>query len=477
MLRLHPEIRPIHDQVCDLIRKAGGRPLLVGGCVRDMLLGHAPKDLDIEVYGLEPQRLVGALRQTFAVDLVGQSFGVIKLHHYPIDISLPRRESKMGLGHRGFEILSDPWMTPEEAAARRDFTINAIAVDPSTEEIIDPFGGRQDMALRILRHTTEHFVEDPLRVLRGMQLVSRFRLTPVPETIALCRTLFQEYHALSVERIWGEWEKWAGRSIQPSLGLRFLSETGWLAAYPELAALQGCPQDPEWHPEGDVWLHTLLIVDEAALIGERDRLGGRDRAVLIFAALCHDLGKPATTAFLDGRMRSYGHADRTDIVERFLTRLGPPKDLLLRVTTLVRHHLSHIDFQGSARHIRRLTRALDEAGETLRMLARLVEADASSRPPRPRGLPTTMEHMLNVAEALALDERGPRPILLGRHLLPMGIPPGPRMGAILKAAYEAQLDGAFQTVAEGLAWVTRELLTAEEQCRFRQAPPHSGTAS
>lgn len=477
MLRLDPEIRPVHDQVCDLIRKAGGRPLLVGGCVRDMLLGYTPKDLDIEVYGLEPQRLIDALSKNFAIDLVGQSFGVIKLPRYPIDISLPRRESKVGFGHRGFEILSDPWMSPEEAAGRRDFTINAMALDPATEGVIDPFGGRQDLALGILRHTTERFIEDPLRVLRGMQLVSRFRLTPSPETVALCRTLFQEYATLSVERIWGEWEKWASRSIQPSLGLRFLAETEWLTAYPELVALQGCPQDPDSHPEGDVWLHTLLVVDEAAFIAERDRLSGRGRAVLIFAALCHDLGKPETTAFLDGHIRSYGHSDRVDIVERFLARLGSPKDLILRVATLVRYHLSHTRFQGSARHVRRLARALDEAGETLRMLARLVEADASGRPPRPRGRPATMEHMLKLAEELALDEHGPRPILLGRHLLPMGIPPGPRMGAILKTAYEAQLDGAFNTVEEGLAWVTREVFTPEEQTRLRQARPHTGTTS
>lgn len=471
VVKLHPEIRPIFDQICQLLRRAGGRPLLVGGCVRDMLLGSTPKDLDIETYGLESQRLIEILGQAFTIDLVGQAFGVIKLHHYPIDVSLPRRESKIGLGHRGFQILSDPWMTPEEAAARRDYTINAIAIDPATEEIIDPFGGQQDLAARILRHTTERFTEDPLRVLRGMQLVSRFLLTPHPDTVALCRQLLPEYPALAQERIWGEWEKWASRGVKPSLGLRFLADTGWLAAYPELAALQGCPQDPDWHPEGDVWIHTLLATDEAARIAERDGLRGKERAVLILAALCHDLGKPPTTAFVDGHIRSRGHTERTDIVEQFLARLGPPKELIPRVAALMRYHLAHTRFEGSARQVRRLARGLEEAGESIQMLARLVEADASGRPPRPKGRPAEMEQMLKLAEQLALAEQGPRPILLGRHLLPLGIPPGPRMGEILKAAYEAQLDGAFQTVEEGLDWAIRELFTPAEQQRARAARP------
>ena len=207
MHRLHPELQAIQDNVCGLIREAGGRALLVGGCVRDMLLGLEPKDLDIEVYGLESEQLVAVLQQELAVDLVGQDFGVIKLRHYPVDVSLPRRESRRGSGHRGFHVFSDPRMTPREAAARRDFTINAIAWDPNTQELIDPFGGERDLRDGVLRHTTEHFAEDPLRVLRGMQFVGRFHLTPHVGTLDLCRRLLPESATLSQERIWGEWEK------------------------------------------------------------------------------------------------------------------------------------------------------------------------------------------------------------------------------------------------------------------------------
>ena len=452
-MQLHPDIQPVHDRVCRIIRDAGGRPLLVGGCVRDLLLGANPKDLDIEVYGLEPDRLLAVLRQEFEVDLAGESFGVLKLRHYPIDLSLPRRESKRGLGHRGFVALSDPWMTLEEAAARRDFTINAIAMDPVTKEILDPFHGQQDLDRRLLRHTTAHFGEDPLRVLRGMQFVSRFQLTAMPDTVALCRDLIREYSTLSQERIWGEWSKWASRAMHPSLGLRFLHDTGWLSLYPELVALQGCPQEPEWHPEGDVWTHTLFVVDEAARIAGREGLDHQEQMVLVLAALCHDLGKPSTTALIDGRIRSHGHTECDQIVESFLTRLGPPKESTARILTLVRHHLSHTHFDGSPRHVRRLTLALGKAGESLRMLARLVEADASGRPPLPRQLPPAMGDMLKVAGELTLSEHGPRPILLGRHLLAAGMAPGPQVGTVLREAYEAQLDGTFETVEAGLAWL------------------------
>jgi tRNA nucleotidyltransferase (CCA-adding enzyme) len=452
-MQLHPDIQPVLDRLCRIIHDAGGRPLLVGGCVRDLLLGTIPKDLDIEIYGLEPERLLAILQPAFEVDLAGQAFGVLKIRHYPIDLSLPRRESKRGLGHRGFVALSDPWMTFAEAAARRDFTINAIAMDPATGEILDPFHGQRDLDQRVLRHISPHFGEDPLRVLRGMQLVSRFQLTATPDTIALSRELIQEYCTLSQERIWEEWSKWARLAKHPSLGLRFLQDTGWLSLYPELAALQDCPQEPEWHPEGDVWTHTLFVVDEAARIAERDGLDHQEQTILILAALCHDLGKPSTTALIDGRIRSRGHSECDQIVESILARLGTPKESTARIIALVRHHLSHTHFDGSPRHVRRLTLALGKAGESLRMLARLVEADSSGRPPLPKQLPASMCDMLKVAEELTLSQHGPRPLLLGRHLLAVGMAPGPQMGTLLREAYEAQLDGIFETVEAGLTWL------------------------
>ena len=436
-----------------LVSMEGGRGLLVGGSVRDTLLGMTPKDYDVEVYGIHPSRLVEILSIHFSVSLVGEAFGVIKLHGLPIDVSIPRRESKVGRGYRGFAVQSDPKMTPEEAASRRDFTINAIALDPMTQELVDPFGGVKDLENRILRHISGRFAEDPLRVLRGLQLIARFALTPVAETVLLAKGLYHEYDSIAIERIWTEWFKWAAKSTKPSFGLQWLQETRWIQAYPELAALQDCPQNPTWHPEGDVWTHTLHVVDEAARIGERDDLSLEDRATLVLAALCHDLGKPMTTEVTETGIHSRGHAQTKEIYERFLQRIGAGQKYVERIIGLCLNHLTHLDFVGSPRHVRRLALSLSRAGETIDMLCRLVEADSSGRPPLAKQLPDKMRQILVLSQQLAVDKAGPQPVLLGRHLIDMGMPPGPQMGAILKSAFEAQLDGQFETLNAAIGWV------------------------
>ena len=439
--------------ISKVVAAEGGKALLVGGCVRDTLLRSCPRDYDIEVYGIQPASLVEILSRCFSVNLVGEAFGVIKIRGCPIDVSLPRRESKRGEGHRGFEVFSDGEMTPHEAASRRDFTINAMAIDPLTQELLDPFGGLQDLDHRKLRHTSSKFGEDPLRVLRGLQLVGRFRLTPNPETVDLAHSLFKEYDTLPIERVWAEWHKWAAQSTQPSLGLMWLKQTQWIQAYPELVRMEGCPQDPRWHPEGDVWTHTLLVTDEATRIAEREALTLEDRATLVLAALCHDLGKPTTTKVTPEGVHSKGHAKTKDIYARFLERIGAPPKYVERVVALCLYHLTHIDFVGSPRHVRRLAQSLSSSGETIEMLCRLVEADHSGRPPLPKRLPGTMKDIERTAKELKLKSAGPQPILLGRHLMDMGFQPGPDMGKILKSAFEAQLDGEFENLESAKEWV------------------------
>ena len=450
-----PGLREALEVIPRLVRDAGGRALLVGGCVRDAILGLSPRELDFEVYGVAPARLIEVLDPHFAVEVVGQAFGVLKIHDMPIDVSIPRRDSRAGVGPEGFQALSDPFMTLEEAAARRDFTVNAVAYDPLEGVTLDPFGGIQDLEQRVLRHTSQKFAEDPLRVLRGMQLVSRFELTPASETIGVAKGLFRCYAGLPVERVWGEWFKWAGQSRRPSAGLAFLRDCSWLEAYPEATALIGCPQDTMWHPEGDVWTHTLLVTDEAATIAIRDGLTVEDRAVLVLAALCHDLGKPQTTEVCPGRIRSPGHAAATGTFRHFLARIGAPPSVVKRVVALCVHHLTHLDFTGSARHVRRLAWSLAEAGESIELLARLVEADFSGRPPRPKGLPEPMGQMLGLARQLQTANAAPTPLLFGRHLLELGFESGPHMGAMLRAAYEAQLDGDITTPESAQEWVRR----------------------
>ena len=259
--------------VAELVKRAGGRALLVGGCVRDELLGGTPKDFDIECFGISATDLQAALGERFELDLVGISFGVIKLKHLEIDVAMPRRETKLGLGHRAFEMEYDPTLTIEEASARRDFTVNAIYKDPLTDEILDPWNGRGDLEKRILRHVSPHFVEDPLRVLRGMQFVARFNLTPAQETIEVCRGMTPE--GLAPERLFGEWEKLLVQGVKISKGLNFLKDVGWVKYYPELERLIGCKQDPEWHPEGDVWNHTLCFLMRLRERGKREEVRGK----------------------------------------------------------------------------------------------------------------------------------------------------------------------------------------------------------
>ena len=262
-MRLPEELRAVLTAI-----RPAGRPRLVGGCVRDWLLGLEPKDFDIEVAGIDFESLHRLLAPFGATNVVGRSFGVIKLRLAAgeYDFSLPRRESKTGAGHRGFAVSPDPQLSDAEASARRDFTINAIAYDPFTGTLIDPHGGQSDLRARVLRHTSPAFVEDPLRVLRAFQFAARFDYRLAPETAVLCRSISDTFAELALERVYGEWEKWATKSTKPSSGLRVLEETGWLRHFPEVAALRGTLQEPEWHPEGDVFTHTQYCLDTYYII-------------------------------------------------------------------------------------------------------------------------------------------------------------------------------------------------------------------
>lgn len=457
-----PELQAAQETLCRAVAAAGGRALLVGGTVRDALLDLPGKDLDIEVYGLDPERLRGLLGEHFDLDLVGQSFGVLKIRHLEIDVSIPRRESKRGLGHKGFEIHSDPTLTVAEAARRRDFTVNAMAWDPLTDELIDPAGGQDDLASRTLRHVSEQFAEDPLRVLRGMHFVARFGLEPAPETVALCRGI--EPEGLPRERIFDEWKKLILSGTEISRGLDFLRATGWVGYYPEIEALIDCPQEPEWHPEGDVWVHTLHVMD--AFAGER--LGdAREDLVVGLACLCHDLGKPGTTAFEDGRIRSKGHEEAGEEPTRaFLERLTNQRRLADEVVPLVREHLKPIllyKAKSSAAAIRRLARRVGRIDR----LVRVCRADHAGRPPLPfDGFPAGA-WLLRQAENLAVAADQPKPIVMGRHLIALGLEPGPHFKALLDTCFEAQLDGDFSDLDAGLA-LARGLLesvnSGDEPC-------------
>lgn len=439
------------------------RAYLVGGCVRDALLGIAHKDFDIEVYGVDYETLARGLSPHGRVDLVGKSFGVIKFSSHSggqWDFSLPRRDSKTAAGHKGFEIEFAPDIEPKEAASRRDFTINALMFDPRTGAHLDFFGGRDDLQKKVLRHTSPAFVEDPLRVLRGMQFAARFELTPAPETIALCHSIAHTFPELAVERVGMEWFKWASTARRPSAGLRFLKDTGWLQHFPEIAALDRTPQDPEWHPEGDVFVHTCHCCDAMAALPQWRDADETTRRVLMFAILAHDFAKPQTTheAERDGRMRivSPGHEEQGGpLAEAFLTRINATNEIKERVVPLVMHHLAHLQ-SISDRGVRRLANFLKPA--TIEELCLVMTADHFGRPPKPKIIHEGVTALRAKAEALRLREAAPKPILQGRHLIARGMAPGKEFGKVLETAFEAQLEGAFSDLEGAQKWLEAENL-------------------
>jgi tRNA nucleotidyltransferase (CCA-adding enzyme) len=432
------------------VRERGGRALVVGGFVRDALLGHPSKDLDLEVFGLPADDLKALLGQWGPVNTVGESFTVFKVQG--LDVSLPRRESKVGRGHRGFEVHGDPTLSFDQAARRRDFTINAIGWDPITGEYLDPHGGRADLSRRILRMVDARtFGEDSLRVLRALQLAARFECQVDEATRRTCRAT--PLDDLPAERIWGEVEKLLLRAARPSLGLHLARDLAVVARlWPPLEALASCPQDPEWHPEGDVWTHTCMVVDEAG--SRKSGFSHPEQVSLMLAALLHDVGKPLVTAVIDGRIRSPGHESEgvplaAALLDAWQLHTLDGYPVRTQVLGLVAWHMlpgawwkAPVPVSDGA--FRRLARKVDMV-----LLARLSEADCNGR----------VGHFdcsygqwfLDRVTTLGVEHAPPAPLLLGRHLLALGVRPGPGMGEILRLVYEQQLDGTVTTLDEAHA--------------------------
>jgi tRNA nucleotidyltransferase (CCA-adding enzyme) len=409
------------------VRDAGGRALFVGGWVRDRIMGRDSKDIDIEVFGLPSDRLKLLLESFGRVESVGESFQVFKAGD--VDVSLPRRESKSGTGHRGFEVTGDPTLGIEDAARRRDFKINAIFWDPLTAEYLDPFDGRGDIENQVLRAVDPAtFCDDSLRALRAIQFAARFEFALDAVTRELCRGM--PLDDLPPERVWGEIEKLL-LAPRPSIGLALARELDIVAKlFPELKALDGCPQEPEWHPEGDVWVHTLQVVDQART--RIDDLPRPQQLTIMLGALCHDLGKPRTTKFSDGRIRSLDHEEQG---------VEPALSLLDRLNV---HSIDGYDVRGqvaglTAQHLKpgAWYKVRDEVGDgafrrlaakvDLELLARLAKSDCLGREPGAFDC-TAMDWFLDRARQLGVEHKPPGPILLGRHLLELGLKPGPRVG-------------------------------------------------
>jgi tRNA nucleotidyltransferase (CCA-adding enzyme) len=448
-------MNPSLDRAIDIaraVRDAGGRALIVGGWVRDRIMNRpdtVEPNIDLEVFHIAPDRLRELLEGFGRVEAVGESFQVYKLG--AIDISLPRRDSKAGRGHRGFVVVGDPEMSIAEAARRRDFTVNAISWDPLSAEYFDPFDGRGDIERRLLRMVdAQTFADDSLRVLRAIQFVARLGFALDEATRDACRNIALD--DLPSERIWGEFEKLLVADT-PSMGFALAMDLGVVAKlFPELQALAGCQQEPEWHPEGDVWVHTLQVIDRAR--ARIDDLERPQKIAVMLGAVCHDFGKPATTAFIDGRIRSMDHEEQgvapaSAFLERLNVNAIDGYDVRRQVLGITAQHLkpgSWFKVRGEVGDgaFRRLAHKVD-----LELLARVAKADCEGRRPG-RFDCSAMDWFLERARTLGVEHRPPAPILLGRHLLELGLKPGPRVGEILKAVYEKQMDGSVTTLDQAI---------------------------
>ena len=424
----------IAEVIANRVKDAGGRTFYVGGLVRDKILGIDNKDIDIEIHGIEPERLYEILGEIGEPLSFGESFGVYSLKGHDIDIAMPRRERKTGAGHRDFEVDVDPFIGTREAARRRDFTINALMEDVLTGEIIDHFGGVDDLKNGIIRHIDDQtFIEDPLRVLRAAQFAARFRAKIAPETIGLCRTI--DLSALSRERVEEELKKALLKSSKPSIFFESLREMGQLGCwFTELEQLIGLEQDPVYHPEGDVWVHTMEVVDRAA--GLRDKAS--DPYAFMLLALTHDLGKIMTTEVINGRIHAYEHESKgLPAVESFIRRIVEKKDIIKYVLRMVPLHMRPNMVAYSKSPVKSTNRMYDAAlePEDLILIA-MADKPVISGTEEFSGDSEFLTERLEVYRDM-MD----KPYVMGRDLIEAGLEPGEYFSELLDYAHKLRLAG------------------------------------
>jgi tRNA nucleotidyltransferase (CCA-adding enzyme) len=421
---------------------AGERDIFETG---DGDMGVAACDFDIEVFGISWDVLRAALTPYFQFDEVGETFCVMKLKGSPIDISIPRRENSSGAGHKDFDVIGDPHMLFEDAARRRDFTMNAMGYDPLEDELLDPMNGRQDILLRYVRHVSDRFVEDPLRPVRAARFAARFGFDLATPTEYICDSMRGIAKNLPSERVWIELRRAMLESDNPSTFFNWLMWIRWITElFPEIADTFDIDQDPEWHPEGDVYQHTMHAIDYWA----QNLKTGNDEDDLIVAlsVLCHDFGKVTTTEFVDGKIRARGHEEAgAEPTRTFLHRMRQ-YELAKQVIPIVENHLYPLHVENfSTRGIRRLATKVPR----LDLLAIVSRADVAGRPPiDPRDSFAKIDEFERMVAQVDSPVGGPKRLATGDMLIELGLSPGPIFKTMLDHAYELQLDGVINTPEE-----------------------------
>ena len=421
-------------RIAEKAAERGGRTFYVGGFVRDRLMGRENKDIDMEVHGLAPDEVAGMLDSLGQRLDIGRSFGIFGLKGYSVDIAMPRKEKLRGIGHRDFEVTVDPFIGTEKAAVRRDFTINALMQDVLTGEIVDHFGGQEDLKRGILRHVSdESFGEDPLRVLRAAQFAARFEFDVAEETVEICRGM--RLDALSRERIEGELKKALIKADKPSVFFETLRKMNQLSEwFGELEALIGVSQSPKHHAEGDVWTHTMMVIDAAA--GLREQCA--NPMALMLAAIAHDFGKAITTEAINGEIHAYGHEEKgLPIAEKFLARITNEKKLIELALNLVANHMRPNTAAGAGSSVKSTNRMFDEAidPEALMLLA------LSDERGQVKSYPSVSSEEFLRARLKIYREYMARPAVMGRDLIEAGLAPGGDFTEILSYAHKLHLAG------------------------------------
>jgi len=451
------KIPKILQTISKTLLSADAKAIVVGGSVRDWFLKLPIKDYDIEVYGLKTiEELEDVLSKYGSVNLVGKSFGVLKFVYEKeeYDFSFPRSEKKTGAGHRGFEVYCSGDMSFKEASFRRDFTINAMGFDIESSKFIDPFDGSHDMDKKVLRHIDDKtFVEDPLRVYRAVQFCARFGYELDEKTKLLCVSMVSEgmLEELPKERVYKEFEKLLLKSDKPSVGFELMRELGVLKYFPELYDMIGVKQDPKWHLEGDVWVHTMMSLDVMASL----RCGESKLDLkLMYGVLCHDMGKVVTTKVIDGKIRSFGH-ERAGVLlcESFMYRLCDEHGFIGDISTLVKYHMAPSAFFSDGakdRAIRRLSTKVN-----IKELIMVAKADFLGRVTKEanRGFYEAGEWLREKSESLNVDVSPPINLLQGRDLISLGLKPSREFSTLLKSVYDKQLDGLIMTKEEALLYI------------------------
>ncbi len=452
------------------LQAKNAKAIIVGGCVRDHFLELPIKDYDVEVYGLaQMDELEEVLAMYGSVNLVGKSFGVLKFSYEgeEYDFSFPRIEAKVGVGHRGFDVEVDGALSYQKATMRRDFTINALGYEIETQQFLDPFGGLDDMQAKLLRHIDDAtFIEDPLRVYRAVQFCARFGYALAEETFVLCQKMVADgmLDELAKERVYTEWKKLLLKAPKPSAGFELMRELGITKRYfQELHALIDVPQSPKWHPEGDVWIHTMMALDamqkELGMRNEDFKISHKQKLKFLFAILCHDLGKATHTSIdEEGNIRAIGHEEAgIEPTKSLLYRLTDEHDFIDALLPLVEHHLKpSLFYRGKAKAsaFRRLATKVN-----IEELVIVAKADFLGRTTAESlsGIYRAGEWMLQKARGLKVENKPLAPLLQGRDLIALGLEPSPRFKEILDEVYARQLEGKLQSTDEAFEFVLSKI--------------------